>query len=120
MKKIILAAAVILSVTVGNSFAQKAYFNDRKPVYNSRGDNRNDEFNINKLDKIVGLSRKQENRIMKIENKYDRLFSARYANPRELNWKKEQEIMNVLTPVQRQRLVAFQNGRPNPNFNRRG
>lgn len=121
MKKIILAVIVVLSVTAGSSFAQKAYYNGYKPVPNSRTENRyDDDLNINKLDKIVGLTRKQENHIRKIENKYDHLAAGRYANLRELNWKKEQEIVNVLTASQRQRLYAFQNGHMNNKHNRRG
>jgi Spy/CpxP family protein refolding chaperone len=121
MKKTILAIATIVTLTVGNTFAQR-YDRTREvsaaTVHSSRGDNRVEEYNINQLDKIVGLTRKQENKIKKIENEYDRLLSnRRYTNQalKRLENQKEKEIMSVLTPAQRQRLYAFQSsGKRNP------
>ena len=116
MKKSILAIATIAILTVGNSFAQKGYQSKGHdgPVYsNARVDNSREEFNINKLDNIVKLSRKQENEIKKIENYYDRVA----ANSRQvqtlqslkrLEEQKQQDILKVLTPNQRQKLIAYQ------------
>ena len=116
MKKSILAIATIAILTVGNSFAQKGYQSKGNdgPVYsNARVDNSREEFNINKLDNIVKLSRKQENEIKKIENYYDRVA----ANSRQvqtlqslkrLEEQKQQDILKVLTPNQRQKLMAYQ------------
>jgi Spy/CpxP family protein refolding chaperone len=123
MKKIILSIALLAALTVGNAHAQygRAYQNKPRPVPHAQMDNRFEEIQINNLDKIVGLSRKQENKIKKIEDQYDRLMSGRrVSNMKELQWRKQQDIIEVLTPVQRQRLMAFQNGNRFDRYNRRG
>lgn len=120
MKKYIIAIAVFATLSVGNSFAQRARVNE-KPAYNSPRDNAYEEFQINKLDNIVKLSRKQENKIKKIENRYDRIMAqSRVRNYKELEWNKQKEIMSVLTPVQRQRWMAYQNNHNSGRFNGRG
>jgi Spy/CpxP family protein refolding chaperone len=123
MKKIILSIALLAALTVGNAHAQygRAYQNKPRPVPSAQTDNRFEEIQINNLDKIVGLSRKQENKIKKIEDRYDRLMSGRrVSNIKELQWKKQQDIIEVLTPAQRQRLMAFQNSGRFDRYNRRG
>jgi Spy/CpxP family protein refolding chaperone len=123
MKKIILSIALLAALTVGNAHAQygRAYQNKPRPVPSAQTDNRFEEIQINNLDKIVGLSRKQENKIKKIEDHYDRLMSGkRVSNIKELQWKKQQDIIEVLTPAQRQRLMAFQNSNRFDRYNRRG
>lgn len=124
MKKTILAIATIVTLTVGNGFAQR-YRHEVPAVNNSRGDNAVEEFQINKLDQIVSLSRKQENKIKKIENHYDRLMSSnnRYSsfqNVQRLEKAKQKDILEVLTPAQRQRLFAYQNNFNKGRYNRRG
>ncbi|WP_138477498.1 hypothetical protein [Dyadobacter bucti] len=127
MKKTILAIATIVTLTIGNSFAQRSYKHAEIPaVNNSRGDNAYEEFRINKLDQIVKLTRKQENRIKAIENRYDRLTSTNrrystYQGIKRLEEQKQKEILSVLTPAQRQRLFAYQNSNRFDNrYNRRG
>jgi hypothetical protein len=115
MKKTILAIATIVTLTIGEGFAQryKSYEIPAQPTPNSRRDNAYEEYNINNLDRIVGLTRKQENKIKKIENHYDRLMATRrytsFQEARKLEKQKEKEILSVLTSTQRQRLYAFQN-----------
>jgi Spy/CpxP family protein refolding chaperone len=123
MRKTILAIATIVTLTIGNTFAQR-YDNPRTKVIDARADNAYEEFKINKLDEIVKLSRKQENQIKKIENKYDRLNGRNkryqtYQGMRRLEEEKQKEILSVLTPVQRQRLFAYQHRFEN-RYNRRG
>lgn len=115
MKKTILAIATIITLTVGNGFAQryKGHTIPAPAVSNSRADNFSEEFKINKLDQIVGLTRKQENKIKKIENNYDRLMSSNrkyntYQGAQRMEQQKQKEILSVLTPVQRERLFAYQ------------
>ncbi|WP_159471452.1 hypothetical protein [Dyadobacter sp. 3J3] len=121
MKKIILSIALLATLAVGNSYAQQGRAYGNRPVPNAQIDNRFEEFQINKLDKIVGLSRKQENKIKKIENRYDRILAGRRTpNMKEVQWKKQREIMDVLTPAQRERLMAFQHGNKFDRHNRRG
>lgn len=123
MKKTILAIATIVTLTIGNSFAQR-YRHEVPAVNNSRGDNALEEYQINKLDQIVKLTRKQENKIKKIENHYDELMSNRryssFQNVKRLEKAKQKDILEVLTPVQRQRLFAYQNSYNNGRYNRRG
>lgn len=120
MKKYILAIAVLATLSVGNSFAQRASVNG-KAVYNSPRDNAYGDLEINKLDNVVKLSRKQENKIKKIEDRFDRLMSNRKVqNYKQLQLQKQQEIISVLTPVQRQRWIAYQNNQNSGRFNRRG
>ena len=116
MKKSILAIATIAILTVGNSFAQKGYQSKGHdgPVYsNTRVDNSREELNINKLDNIVKLSRKQENEIKKIENYYDRVAASSrnvqtLQSLKRLEEQKQQDILKVLTPNQRQRLIVYE------------
>ncbi len=120
MKKYILAIAVLATLSVGESFAQRAVISGRA-VQNAQRDNAREEFQINKLDNIVKLTRKQENKIKKIENSYDRLMAnRRVRNYKQLEWNKQKEIMAVLTPVQRQRWMAYQNNPGYGRFNGRG
>ena len=116
MKKAILAIATIAILTVGNSFAQKGYQSkghDGAVYSNTRIDNSREEYNINQLDNIVKLSRKQENEIKKIENYYDRVAASSrngqtLQSLKRLEEQKQQDIFKVLTPNQRQKLMAFQ------------
>lgn len=123
MKKIIFAIAAIATFSAGNTFAQR-YSQPAKVVIDARADNAYEEFKINKLDEIVKLSRKQENQIKKIENKYDRLAGKNkryhtYQSMKRLEEEKQKEILSVLTPAQRQRLFAYQHRFDN-RYNRRG
>ncbi|MCF2488297.1 hypothetical protein [Dyadobacter sp. CY347] len=123
MRKTILAIATIVTLTIGNAFAQR-YRHEVPAVNNSRSDNAFEEYQINKLDQIVKLTRKQENKIKKIENHYDQLMSNRrygsFQNTKKLEKAKQNDILEVLTPVQRQRLFAYQNNYNNGRYNRRG
>ena len=123
MRKTILAIATIVTLTIGNGFAQR-YRHEVPAVNNSRSDNAFEEYQINKLDQIVKLTRKQENKIKKIENHYDQLMSNRrygsFQNTKKLEKAKQNDILEVLTPVQRQRLFAYQNNYNNGRYNRRG
>lgn len=123
MKKLIFAVAALVTLSAGNTFAQR-YSQPARVVIDARADNAYEEYQINKLDQIVKLSRKQENQIKKIENKYDRLAgkNKRFQNNRSLQRlevEKQKEILSVLTPVQRQRLFAYQQRFDN-RYNRRG
>ncbi|CAG5003482.1 hypothetical protein DYBT9275_03163 [Dyadobacter sp. CECT 9275] len=121
MKKTILAIAVIATLGIGSSFAQRVHPYGNRPAVNARIDNAYEEFQINKLDHIVNLTRKQENKIKKIENRYDRLMAGRRpVNLKQLAWQKQQDILSVLTPIQRQRLMAYQQGQKFDRYNRRG
>ena len=140
MKKTIAAALTLFALTTGVTLAQGVY---SRP-YDSRYDNRpsqsqaprygnynndqaQDELKIDRLDAIVGLSRRQEKQLRKIENNYDELMARTRTTPdgfRQLQLRKRHDILAVLTSSQRDRLFASQqnnryNNRPAP-YGRRG
>ena len=122
MKKTILAIAALAIFTLNNGFAQKGYPTKGHNVPAARYDNAVEEYSINKLDNIVGLTRKQENQIKKIENNFDRLANSgrrpqTLQSLKRLEEQKQREIFFVLTPNQRQKLVAYQQA---DRYNSRG
>ncbi len=127
MKKAILSIATIALLTTGTVLAQRSYdpnydARNRYPnqsMQNPHYDDARDEYRIDRLDAIVGLTRRQERELRRIENHYDRLglMPGSRLNSREfqrLSWQKQQAVMDVLTPAQRDRLYSFQQN------NRRG
>ena len=134
MKKTIAAALMLFTLATGTIFAQGAYprpYDNRPgrsqaPQYNN--DQYQDELKIDRLDALVGLSRRQEREIRKIEDNYDHLMSTARLTPdgfRQLQLRKRQDILAVLTSAQRDQLFAAQqNNRFNRNqpgpFGRRG
>lgn len=133
MKKTLIAAITLLTLTTGATFAQRVYSApyDNRPQYGgSRYDNdqAQDELKIDRLDALVGLSRRQEKQLRKIENNYDsQMASARLTSDgyRQLMRRKRQDMLAVLTSAQRDRLFASrQNNRYNRNqpvpYGRRG
>lgn len=116
MKTTILTLALVTSLAIGNAFAQRGV---NQPAQNSKFkvtqqiDNKLDLYKLDQLDRVVNLSFQQEKAINKIENRYDKMVinKGRFMserNLRELDQQKQQEIFAVLTPVQRQKLLAFQ------------
>lgn len=131
MKTTIATIVFVAILSIGNGFAQSKYSSKGHTVPNSdfRQTTVIDDYVIDNLDKIVNLSRKQESEIKQIEKRYDRMLSyGRKPQPiqtvKKLEAQKQQEILSVLTPSQRQRLVAYQNpqkfDKPNRFDNRRG
>ena len=138
MKKTILAIAALAIFTVGNSFAQKGYKSKGHdgPVYsNVKVSAPVDAFEINNLDNIVNLTRKQESEIKKLEIYYDRVVKnsreiQTLQSIKRLESQKQKDILEVLTPNQRQKLIAYQNAdkfngknkwdNNNSKYNRRG
>lgn len=138
MKKTILAIAAFAIFTVGNSFAQSRYQSKGHdaPVYsNAKIGAPVDAFEINNLDNIVNLTRKQESEIKKLEIYYDRVVKnsreiQTLKSIKRLESQKQKDILEVLTPLQRQKLLAYQNGdkfnnrnkwdNSNSKYNRKG
>ncbi|GAB2536102.1 hypothetical protein [Spirosoma aerophilum] len=133
MKKTIAAALTLFSLATTVTFAQGVYsrpFDNRSPqAQNQRynNDQVQDELKIDRIDAIVGLSRRQEKQIRKIENNYDNLMATARMTPdgyRQTLLRKRQDILAVLTSSQRDRLFAATqtnrfNNRPAP-YGRRG
>ncbi|HAK79264.1 hypothetical protein FHS57_004268 [Runella defluvii] len=112
MKKTIVTIAAFAILGIANVNAQRDY----RPApaapqaANPRVDNALEELNINRLDNVVKLTRKQENEIKRIEDRYDRLFRNRRLSQFEyqrLQREKQQDIWSVLTPAQRDRWTAY-------------
>jgi low affinity Fe/Cu permease len=115
MKKTIIAIAVLAIFSIDNTFAQKGNPSKGKNVPTAvyQPDKTLDSYNVNTLDDIVGLTRKQENEIKKIEKKYDQIAVTRrkslsLQDIKKLEEKKQQEILSVLSPIQRKQLVAYE------------
>lgn len=117
MKKTIITALTLFSLTTGVTLAQRvyqrSYDNHPAPVQAPRypNDQHQDELKIDRLDALVGLSKRQERQIRKIENGYDRQMATARLTPdgyRQLQLRKRQDILAVLTSAQRDRLFAAQ------------
>ncbi|GAB3895326.1 hypothetical protein [Spirosoma agri] len=131
MKKTIAAALTFFALSTGATFAQRVYsqpFDNRGPQQGGARydkDQRQDDLKIDRIDAIVGLSRRQEKQLHKIEDNYDRMASTSRLTPdgyRQLQLRKRQDMLAVLTSAQRDRLFAQQQQyRPgNAPFGRRG
>ena len=133
MKTTIITLVTLAFLSTGTVMAQRGYDNDRYPAPNPRYDNdrngndRNgngrydnqrrddiqEDIKIDRLDAIVGLSRRQERELKRIEDRYDyrEMEAARRRDPQAYQYtlrRKNQEVMAVLTPFQRERLFAYQ------------
>lgn len=128
MKKMIMTFAALALLTTGSVMAQRGYNSgyDRYPAPNQRTnqypapnqtnpytDESQDWYRIERLDQIVNLSRGQKRDIKRIEDRYDRagLTPNGRLYPQEaqrLRFQKQQDIVSVLNPIQRDRFYAFQ------------
>lgn len=115
MKKTIIAAIALVTLTAGGTFAQRgAYstpYNNRPAQVNTPNDEFREELKIERIDAIVGLSRKQERELHRIEDQYDQQLARIRTTPngyRRLKAQKQQAMLSVLTKKQRERLFAQQ------------
>ncbi|WP_234733306.1 hypothetical protein [Tellurirhabdus bombi] len=117
MKKTIIALATLALLSTG-AMAQRPYNSGpyRQPAPDSRYDDIQEDIRIDRLDAIVNLSRKQQRELKRIEDRYDyrELAVMQRRSPQAYNRlvrQKNQDMMLVLTPYQRQRLMDFQQSR---------
>ena len=122
MKKTIATAFTLLTLTTGVAFAQRGHScpdNNRGSQYgNSQYGNsqyEQDEFReeveIDRLDALVGLSRRQERELHRIEDNYDRQMATMRLDRnsyRQLQLRKRHDMLAVLTSGQRDQLFAAQ------------
>jgi Spy/CpxP family protein refolding chaperone len=129
MKKTIAAALTFFALSTGVTLAQRVYskpFDNRAPQYGGTRYDRDqyqDDLKIDRIDAIVGLSRRQEKQLHKIEDNYDRMMTTSRLTPdglRQLQLRKRQDMLAVLTSAQRDRLFAQQSGPRNAPYGRRG
>ncbi|QHV94167.1 hypothetical protein [Spirosoma endbachense] len=130
MKKTIAAALTFFALSTGVTLAQRVYskpFDNRTPQYGGTRYDRDqyqDDLKIDRIDAIVGLSRRQEKQLHKIEDNYDRIMTTSRLTPdglRQLQLRKRQDMLAVLTSAQRDRLFAQQQSGPrNAPYGRRG
>jgi hydrogenase maturation factor len=127
MKKTIFAIAALAIFSVTGSFAQAYKSNGHDgPVYVTSSRTNNpvvNVYDIDHLDNIVNLTRKQENEITKIENYYNRVVqSSKKSQTLEsltrLQEQKRHDILEVLTSAQRQKLNEYQYAQKNNNRNK--
>lgn len=116
MKKTIMTLMTLAVLATGSAMAQRGYGYPTPGQVNPRYDDAQEAFRIEQIDNIVGLSNRQERQLRKIENDYDRrgLTPRERRNPqafRRLQLEKRQSMLAVLTPAQRDRLFAYQQGR---------
>ena len=74
-------------------------------------DRRSDIFRIERLDRMVDLNGYQKRELFGLEQYYDRQFSTTPPAPgvyKRLMWQKSQDVLAILTPIQRDRLFAFE------------
>jgi len=121
MKKTIAAALTLIALTTGVTFAQRGNPcpNNNRAPYGQR-DEIQEEIKIDRIDAIVGLSRRQERQLHKIEDQYDRVQATSRMTPaalRQLRLRKRQDMLAVLTSAQRDRLFAAQ--QQNQQYGRR-
>ncbi len=127
MKKTIITALTLFSLATGVTIAQGVHStplgNHARPVQTQAprytNDQYQDDLKIDRLDALVGLSRRQEKQIRKIENNYDHTMATSRLTPngyRQLQLRKRQDVLAVLTSAQRDRLFAAQ--QPNNRNNR--
>jgi Spy/CpxP family protein refolding chaperone len=117
MKKTIIAFATLALLTTG-AMAQRPYYSgpDRGGRPNSYHDDIQEDIRIDRLDAIVNLSRKQQRELKRIEDRYDyrEMAAMQRRSPQAYNRllrQKNQDMMLVLTPFQRQKLMDFQQSR---------
>ena len=126
MKKILATAITLFSLATTVTFAQGVYprsFDNRpnqaqSPQFNNTNQYQGD-LRVDQLDAIVGLSRRQERQVNQINANYDRILATSRLNPdgyHQLQLRKRQDILAVLTSGQRDLLFAAQS---QPNINNR-
>jgi hypothetical protein len=120
MKKTILSLATVALLSIGVSMAQRGYTpnTNRNPApyntpSNDKYDDMKEDINIDRLDAIVNLTRKQEREVKRIEDRYDVRgnFGPQRKNSQmdqRFLAQKQKEILDVLTPKQREKWFAFQ------------
>lgn len=124
MKKTIIAAIALLTLSAGGTFAQRgAYsrpYNNRPAQVNTPNDEFREEMKIERLDALVGLSKKQERELHRIEDQYDQQMARVRTTPaglRQMRAQKQQAMLSVLTKKQRERLFAQQQTNQRGQFN---
>lgn len=123
MRKSIIAFAALAIFTVTNSFAQYGYKSNGHdgPVYVTSSRIKPatvNHYDLQDLDRIVNLSRKQQKEVGKIEDYYDRVAkssrkSQTLTSLTKLQEQKQHDILEVLTTAQRQKLNAYQYAQKN-------
>lgn len=133
MNNPLLFAALLLAVTGGATQAQqpngrydRTPNNTPDPRYNRspydqgygnqsggrfNNDRRQDLFQVRQLDQIVNLTNRQKRDVLTIENYYDREIgqAPRAAGIQQrLLWQKNQDVISLLSPAQRNRLFSYE------------
>ncbi len=117
--KTTISTLAILAFLTTSVMAQRGYApgygpgQNRYPapaVVNPHADDAYDAYKLEQIDQIVSLSRQQKKEMKRIEKSYDQLATttASRRNPQAFIQQKQQALFAVLTPAQRNTLLAYQ------------
>ena len=100
--------------TSNTSTTRDDSFRDEQPVANSKLNNRKLEKNLGRFKEELNLTKRQQKQLKKIDKRYARLDrklsrneNAKRRDHRELDSQKREEILEVLTSEQQQKLEAM-------------
>ena len=119
MKKILMLSLLLTGLLFTGCATSNTSSNDdssryEEPVANSKLNNRRLEKNLDKFTAELNLSKRQQKQLKKIDKRYARLDrklsrndDAKRKDHKELASQKREEIIEVLTPEQQQKLEAL-------------
>jgi len=119
MKKILMLSLLLTGLLFTGCATSNTSLNDdssrnEEPVANSKLNNRRLEKNLDKFTAELDLSKRQQKQLKKIDKRYARLDrrlsrndDAKRRDHKELAAQKREEIIEVLTPEQQQKLEAL-------------
>ena len=100
--------------TSNTSTTRDNSFRNEQPVANSKLNNRKLEKNLGRFKEELDLTKRQQKQLKKIDKRYARLDrklskneNAKRRDHRELDSQKREEILEVLTSEQQQKLEAM-------------
>ncbi|TDE12317.1 hypothetical protein [Dyadobacter psychrotolerans] len=115
MMSLLLSGLLFTGCATSNSSANNDdSFRDEQPVANSKLNNRRLEKNLGRFNDELNLTKRQQKQLKKIDKRYARLDrklsrneNAKRRDHRELDSQKREEILEVLTGEQQQKLEAM-------------
>ena len=115
MMSLLLSGLLFTGCATSNTSATRDdSFRDEQPVANSKLNNRKLEKNLGRFKEELNLTKRQQKQLKKIDKRYARLDrklskneNAKRRDHRELDSQKREEILEVLTSEQQQKLEAM-------------
>ena len=115
MMSLLLSGLLFTGCATSNTSAKNDdSYRDEQPVANSKLNNRRLEKNLGRFSEELNLTKRQQKQLKKIDKRYARLDrklsrneNAKRRDHRELASQKREEILEVLTSEQQQKLEAM-------------